>query len=39
MACTSANAIGTMIAVRTVIDGTPSVSTKPMSMNAVRIPA
>jgi len=39
IAWTSANAIGTMIAVRTVIEGTPIVRTKPINMNAIRIPA
>ena len=38
IACTRANAIGTMMAVRTVIEGTPRVSTNPMTMNADRIP-
>ncbi len=38
-ACTSAHAIGIRMAVRTVIDGMPSVSTNPMSRNAPRMPA
>jgi len=39
IAWTSATAIGTMIAVRTVIDGTPSVNANPIRKNANEMPA
>ena len=37
--CTMAQAMGAMMAVRTVIDGMPSASTNPMTKKAERIPA
>jgi len=36
--CTNAQAMGTMIAVRTVMEGMPSESTMPMAKNAARMP-
>src|SRR5262249_39569397 len=36
--CTSAHAIGAMIAVRTVMEGMPSESTVPMEKKAARMP-
>jgi len=36
--CTTAHAIGTMIAVRTVIDGMPIARTTPIRKNAERMP-
>ena len=36
--CTSAQAIGTMMAVRTVMEGIPSERTVPMTKNEARIP-